>query len=298
VHARRFYKYLDVRGARLTLQNRTFKHATPSTFNDASDMTVERIFPEDEETAAALCKASFHDIFQRNLNSAPTCRDPSMRTKVAMIQQLYREHPEIIEISKKQAAELELTDIYDLDRLRATRESVVTDINKFLQGYRVLCVCGRSDLKKMWELYAQNHTGIAIAISPNEEKDSKYLRFQKVKYEHQRPCLYESAVSFFENRLFGDQHAEDMRALDRVIYTKTKDWEGEHEYRLVIPMMEDRDWNLMPFHPEEIVALYLGARISDDARQQFISLAKGINPKIEIYQCVVGRADSVAFCLG
>ena len=41
------YKYLDVSGAKLTLGNRTFKHAKPSDFNDTEDLTIKSIFTED-----------------------------------------------------------------------------------------------------------------------------------------------------------------------------------------------------------------------------------------------------------
>jgi hypothetical protein len=46
------YKYLNVEGAKLTLGNRTFRHAKPSDFNDVEDLTIQSIFPE--ETDAAL----------------------------------------------------------------------------------------------------------------------------------------------------------------------------------------------------------------------------------------------------
>ena len=54
----------------------------------------------------------------------------------------------------------------------------------------------------------------------------------------------------------------------------------------------------MPFHPEEIVAMYLGAKISEETKREFISLARGINPEIELYQAVIGTANGVSFCLG
>ena len=298
VSHRRLYKYLDVEGARLTLRTRTFKHAKPSDFNDCSDMTVERTFPEDDETAAALYKANFQEIILRNIDRAPTCGSEDDRKKVALIQTIYRQHPEFVQIAKQKTEEMKLTDIYDLDRLRKVRESVIADINRFLQAERVLCVSEKINSKKMWALYAQDHQGIALAIAPNMEKDSKYSLFRKVKYEEKRPCLYESAMSYFENSLFGDRGAETKRALDRVIYTKTKDWEYEQEYRLRIPMLEDSDWNAMPFHPEEIVDLYLGAEISTELKNECIGLAKTINPKINIYQCVIGSAEGVSFCLG
>jgi hypothetical protein len=40
------YKYLDFKGALLTLANKTFKHAKPSDFNDTEDLTLQSLFPE------------------------------------------------------------------------------------------------------------------------------------------------------------------------------------------------------------------------------------------------------------
>jgi hypothetical protein len=45
------YKYLDVQGAKLTLGNRTLKHAKPSDFNDTEDLTIQSIFLEETEAA-------------------------------------------------------------------------------------------------------------------------------------------------------------------------------------------------------------------------------------------------------
>src|SRR3982074_32542 len=48
------YKYLNVQGAKLTLGNRTFRHAKPSDFNDIEDMTVQSIFPEEMPSRIAI----------------------------------------------------------------------------------------------------------------------------------------------------------------------------------------------------------------------------------------------------
>ena len=45
------YKYLDLMGAKLTLDNVTFRHAKPSTFEDLEDMTIRSVFAEDVEVA-------------------------------------------------------------------------------------------------------------------------------------------------------------------------------------------------------------------------------------------------------
>lgn len=61
------YKYLDVSGAKLTLGNRTFKHAKPSDFNDTEDLTIQSIFAEDTEEALKKIAESFPDVIMRHL---------------------------------------------------------------------------------------------------------------------------------------------------------------------------------------------------------------------------------------
>jgi hypothetical protein len=95
------YKYLDVRGAKLTLGNRTFKQAKPSDFNDTEDLTVQSIFPEDVEAALTKLANGFTDVIVKNVNERPTC-NPEWRDKVALIQRVYRENPKAADIVKEE----------------------------------------------------------------------------------------------------------------------------------------------------------------------------------------------------
>lgn len=67
------YKYLDVQGAKLTLGNRTFKHAKPSDFHDVEDLTVQSIFPEELEAALEKLSQGFDEVILQHLNDPPTC---------------------------------------------------------------------------------------------------------------------------------------------------------------------------------------------------------------------------------
>ncbi len=73
------YKYFGVEGARLTLRNRTFKHAKPSDFNDTEDLTIQSVFPEALEPirevwihdeAFAASRLSMMRIVARRTNAA------------------------------------------------------------------------------------------------------------------------------------------------------------------------------------------------------------------------------------
>ena len=88
------YKYLDVQGAKLTLGNRTFRHAKPSDFNDIEDMTAQSLFADDIEVALKKLSEDFLDVILTHLNNQPTCKSP-MREELAIIQRAFRSNPQV-----------------------------------------------------------------------------------------------------------------------------------------------------------------------------------------------------------
>jgi len=167
------YKYLDVQGAKLTLGNQTFKHAKPSDFNDTEDLTVKGVFPEALEVACKRASEGVIDVIAANLDAPPTCASP-MKERLALMQAALRADPSAVGRIKADIAKGAMDGIYDMDRLRATAEATITDVNAFMQGWRVLCVTTHRDSEKMWSSYAENHKGIALRIEANVAKDSKF----------------------------------------------------------------------------------------------------------------------------
>jgi hypothetical protein len=279
------YKYLDTEGARLTLENRCFKHAKPSTFNDTEDLTIRSIFPEDHETALKILKEGFVDTLVKHLNDKPTCLNVGMRTKVSLVLKTLKAKPELAETMKQHIEAAPLGQIFTLEGLKNRNANYIAEINLFMQGFRILCVSTLNTSEKMWERYADNHGGVVLRILPNVAKDSKYQRFQPVAYREQRPPLYTSAAAFQEESLFGDQNARIKEAMDAIIYSKTLEWEYESEYRLAIPLGHgERDWTTMPYHPEELSEIHIGANAQPVFREQIILLAKSVHPQIQIFQ--------------
>jgi hypothetical protein len=144
---------------------------------------------------------------------------------------------------------------------------------------------------RMWCRYAQAHEGIVLRIEPNLQKDSNLTQFRAVKYQEKRPPLYDDPVSYLEGALFEDQNERAKLLLDKVVYAKTFEWEYEHEQRLAIPIVDGKDWTVMPYYPEEIAELYLGAKMNDDTKRQIVTLAKAVNPEITIFQAVKGSTE-------
>jgi hypothetical protein len=289
------YKYLDVEGARLTLQNGNFKHAKPSEFNDLEDLTIRSIFPESDEAALQEIKDNFLDVLLNNLDQTPTCLNLQMRQKIILIQEAYRKNPDAAKVVKDIVKNDTIPKLYDLENLKLRSKGYIDEINKFMQSFRVLCVSQESTSMRMWERYAQDSQGIVLRILPSANKDSNFLLFRKVEYHPARPPLYKNVLEFLESSLFGDQEKRIRHVMDDIIYSKTLKWKYEDEYRLATPILNDHDWRLMPYHPEEIPELYLGHKASEKFKAEVIELAKKRNPEIKIFHSCIDPNGRLLF---
>jgi Protein of unknown function (DUF2971) len=290
------YKYLDVQGARLTLQNKMFEHAKPSTFNDIEELTIRSLFPEDDETALKELEVGFTDTLLKHLDDKPTCLNLQIRMKVALLLRIFKANPELAKHIKEAKAKGQAPEIFNVDHMKKRHRDFIAEINLFMQGWRVLCVSTLRDSERMWIRYADEHKGIVLRILPNLGKDSKYQLFRPVVYRERRPSLYESASSFQESSLFGDQQAQIKKLLETIIYSKTLEWEYECEYRFAIPLGSgEKDWNLMPYHPEEISELYMGAKATEEQKAEFAELARGVNPQISVFEAFHDQSGKLSF---
>ncbi|RTR33630.1 DUF2971 domain-containing protein [Shewanella atlantica] len=268
------YKYLNVMGAKLTLQNQCFRHAKPSTYNDTEDLTIRGVFDGELEDAWECLP----EVLSDNLDKVLTCGFP-MRDQVTAMQHAIRTRPDLVKVLQGAAHR------QDEERYKEIVERHIEDINVLMQDYRVLCVTPKKNLEYMWSDYAEEHKGVMIRITPFIEKGSKFQLFKPVSYVEHRPVLYPSAKDFVEEALFGDKEALTRDKVERIIYTKTLEWEQEAEYRLAIALRAGEEpWETLPYHPEEITELHLGLEIEPEVRDELLSLAEGINPDVLVYQ--------------
>lgn len=183
------YKYLDVNGARLTLQNQTFKHSKPSDFTDKEDMTTISAFPDDIKTACIKIQYSIADCLAKNSGKEPTCKR-QFQDNVRKLQALCRQ-PNGLQILKNVLQEETTESLFDIKHLTEFSSKFIDGINEFMQKFRVFCICEIFDSPRMWEEYAENYQGIALRVHPNIDKDSKFARLRKVEYRPQRPALFD-----------------------------------------------------------------------------------------------------------
>jgi hypothetical protein len=288
------YKYLDVSGAKLTLGNRTFKHAKPSDFNDVEDLTIQSIFAEETEQALIKMADGFTDVILRHIEDKPTCGSP-MKEQVKVIQQVYRMNPSAAEPVRAELANPEKP-IHDVEYHRKRAQAFIAEINERMQSFRVLCVSTHKDSERMWNEYAEKHKGVSLRIEPNLAKDSKFRLFRPVTYREKRPPIYEDTLEFVAGSLFGDREARIAEIVDRIIYTKTLRWQHEGEYRLAIPLKQNEEpWFTLSFHPEEVTELYLGLEMDEPDIEDIVDKARELNGNISIYRATRNRDGAIVF---
>jgi Protein of unknown function (DUF2971) len=178
-------------------------------------------------------------------------------------------------------------------RMRIVASTFLRELNDHMQGFRVLCVTTLIDSEKNWLYYAEKHKGIAVKMEPNIAKDSKFQLFRLVNYFEKRPQLYESTFNFIDDSLFGDKKLYIEDKINKIIYTKTREWKHENEYRLVIALREgEKPWNTLSYHPKEITELYLDLEIKDVDALEILDMAWAVNPAIKAFQaqrCLNGK---------
>lgn len=240
------------------------------------------MFPIEIDNAYQEVVRSFIDVLIEHLDDQPTCTSP-LREKILQLQAIYRKKPDAALHIKRELAKTPIDQVEIIDQQRRA-EAFVSEINAHIQMSRVLCVSSKVDSDHMWRGYADEYRGVALRIAPNYEKDSKFKLFRPVTYRERRPAIYDEPAQFLSDSLFGNQEKRITDVLYRVVYTKTLEWRNENEYRLVIPVFDgEKDWDTLPYLPEEVTGIYLGENMSSSAKEEIGALAKEINPSMEYF---------------
>lgn len=287
------YKFMGVDGAKATLCTRSFRHAKPCTFNDAEDVTIQSLFPEELAVALKSTAEALPGVLVSHIDNEPTC-SPYRAAQIKELQAALRADQSLAE-KFQEVVKNGLVGIGDSTAMLALAADIVIDINKHFQTYRVFCVTTHLANEKMWLNYAEAHHGIALRVAPNIEKDSHLRRFKKVDYQEKRPPLYADATTFATTCFFGDQLKRHSEMSDRIIYTKTLQWQDEAEYRVAAPVgVDDEPWDA-GFYPDEIPELYLGMSMKVRDLADIMRLARRANPDIQIFQAERKDDGSIAF---
>ena len=138
--------------------------------------------------------------------------------------------------------------------------------------FGILSLTTKSNNFLMWSHYANSHTGICIGFNVHKVFDAVKGTLRDVIYQTYLPV----------------KHLDDDTAqfITNLLFTKSKDWEYEDEYRL-IKMNASNSIIKIPL--ESIVSITLGCKIPIEAKNEIIYIVKKQIPSCKIYEASLSK---------
>ncbi len=269
------------------------RFSRPLDFNDPFDMQLEEALGTELEHFLPHLREGFHEFLSGDIDYS-SLRPGPFRDKIIVLNKSFkmatREQREAI---KKELLAEPIEAMFNVDRLCQVNREVVEQIHSSMQTSGVFCSTKKHDSLLMWAHYAQSHEGVVLQLSPDVSNDSFFTASRPVQYVNERPLLYRTAKDFIRHSLCMPLFYSAKDTLDRLTHSKSKQWEYEEEYRLVIPRMipEGEQFATLRFWDHELSAIFLGCRMSEQNKTEIIALGKRLNPKVQMYQAVVSRRE-------
>lgn len=150
-----------------------------------------------------------------------------------------------------------ITDDYIKDE--TTQNEILERIQKMHNKKGVLSLSSKNDNILMWSHYTFNHQGVCFGFEFNEEQFS-YLK--RVKYQ-----------THYDD-IWGWLHT-DAEIVDRILFSKSIDWQYEDEYRIVTDSI-----GIQKFKPESLKEIIFGSMMSSEDKLEIVKECKknGLNP--------------------
>ena len=275
-----FYKYLTPHAAKAILRSRTFKWSAASTFNDPFDMQFNLHLDYDPVGLLAACESDFYEILRG---------DRGFQTHIGLGNVIARLQTVAMHLSDEKLK----TFIRDgiglaIANIPNDQREIHAKLRKHFSTYKVFCLSERLESVLMWSHYADHHRGIVVQLACLEEVDSSWSVARPVIYSERMPRFLDQE----ELRQILTGYAEPRREVvaERTIFSKALDWQYEREWRIYIPS-DNTDDEFINFHPQELAAIYFGCRSLDADRVEIASLARAINPRVEVYNAVKSERD-------
>ena len=165
-------------------------------------------------------------------------------------------------------------------------------LNTLTEQSRILSLSSINNDIMMWGHYTDCNQGVVIGFNPKAERCKKAT---KVNYDDN---IVKISGSYYELTNVLKNINPFLKALETLFTTKRLCWRYENEWRIVIDIRFNNSWILkarknypeyetaatqieqkekyvdLPFKPEDVKSLYLGAKISPENQKEIINLIK------------------------
>ncbi|MFT7432549.1 MAG: hypothetical protein ACI9TY_000161 [Alphaproteobacteria bacterium] len=280
-----FFKYTGAHGGRLLLENQTLKWSRPSEFNDPFDCHLDLViddldyeFVKNELLRKARCvfdstvpldDNNFFNLTITSLKSKGTDFNSIQKMLEPLFAEMFESLPNIVQ----------------------KYESV---FQTFMSAYKLLCLSSVVDDNLMWSHYADSHKGCAFEFRSSDQ-NSPYNEAKAVSYPELAPVYFDA--NKVVNLMCGDFSEDYLDMIHKCIYTKSRDWDYEKEWRVSLGdgRTPSEPFEFLPFGERELHGVYLGCKMPDaDYKDQkgeklfgktsLVKLIREKYPQAKIYQ--------------
>lgn len=276
-----FYKYLRPRDAIRVLEQLAIGWPSPLRFNDPFDTQLTiRVGFADGELADAFEPEILRWIFGDD--DVPE----SMHPLVGMVVRMVRPLRHIADAQEVVAAARPAM-IEGLKKGASLLEKFNAEWREWLRRTRVLCLAGIQDDLLMWSHYADCHRGAVIELKCIPEKDTAPCAAHPVIYRPDIPVM--GTADQWVRHILGEPVPELDRLFEVYAFTKSSHWAYEQEWRCLAESPDGAHdvaelVELNALFPEEISAVFLGCRISDEHRDEILRLVAARTPHAKVFQ--------------
>ncbi len=168
-----------------------------------------------------------------------------------------------------------------------------------MRDVKVLCLSERNDSILMWSHYAQMHQGVVFELACVPERDSDWGAAMPVNYGDM-PSIFDD--DFLIRVLSGQASMNTpefiLESIDRFVTAKATDWFYEREWRVVLHLTDpSKRTQDLSFSPEELTAVYLGCRMSDNHKKEIAANIRHDYPNTKVFAAKkMERTFALRFC--
>lgn len=270
-----FFKYYTADSALLTLQNTTRKWSSPLIFNDPFDNQFDvHLAAPNKDSALQLVK-KFIDKLRSPEPISPN-QYGDLTPIYALVKEVHRQNPNF-KHSEKEIEDLQEAMLEGMHRAIAKAPQTNVEIRSIMSNVSIFCISETHDNLLMWSHYALNHSGAVIEFLSLPEVDSPLIMAQPVKYSDNMPRL--DFDDLMELTPF------TRKIIETITLTKSHVWEYEKEWRIISGLRDRaKEYEVLPYAPEEVGAVYLGCKIGADDKNKIIQIIKIKYPNAKIFQ--------------
>ena len=267
-----FFKYYTAESAKKTLLKTRLKWSSPKLFNDPFDNQFNFQFEEPTESVTREQTEEFLRIISSNEPIRDGQFGARISQKLRMLQQIFSNNQH--DFSDEEREYISQGLVEGMGNLISKETKYNQEIHEILSDTSIFCMSETNDNILMWSHYTDNHTGAVIEFHAQLE-DSAFLVAQRVRYE--------STIPVFTLEMVKERRTDEL--FEMITLTKSTDWEYEKEWRIVAAMRDkSKDYEILPFPPEEVAAIYFGCRATDECKREIIEIVNDKYPDVKIYQ--------------